>query len=202
MVTGASNDEALARLRALSQAVLEHATGSYPAGLDIYAPVDMACELIRRETGIAIFGGAADDEGMTRLRYAYAELCAAWTTVRFWVDADARGLAMGGKRDRRRHFFTFVAKAYELSTGYYAGLTWTNYSESSDPFAGYFFAMAKIYSQLLPDDMRPGSNQALGKLLKGALSRQWPTRRALERRMPTSSIRARKPSARHRKTLK
>ena len=122
-------------------------------------PVDELCELIEAELGIFIDGDAV------------LQLMGACTAVRFWAWAEREGRNPREIRIRRQRFFTFVVKAYESSRGTRAGLSWDP-TDGSLVFAGKFFAMAQICSEMLPDELRPNGNNALGKVLDRALRRR------------------------------
>jgi hypothetical protein len=101
---------------------------------------------------------------------ARAQLMAAATAVRFWRWADAQARKPSEARIRTRRFFTFVVMAYEIATGWRAGVTW---NEPAGAFEGQFFEMAKICSlAMLPEKLRPESNIALGLVLKRAGKRR------------------------------
>ncbi len=189
----AVDDDAMRRLRSLSLDILAHTVPGRPTDLDVYAPVDAACEIIETEIGISVWWGGVRD--LESLPTAYACLRGAWSAVRFWADADKSGFDPGEKRIRRQRFFTFVAMAYELCTGERASLTWNPKwdpgwgpwdpewnPEAAARVQGNFFKMALVCSMMLPPALHPKTDAALGMTLDRALNRRTVDRMPRKRR--------------------
>ena len=122
-------------------------------------PIEELRELIEAELGIFLDAGAV------------VQLMGALTAVRFWAWAEREGRDPREVRIRRQRFFSFVVMAYESSTGTRAGLGWDR-TDGYHKFGGKFFAMAQICSEMLPYELRPNGNSALGKVLDRALKRR------------------------------
>jgi hypothetical protein len=99
-------------------------------------------------------------------------ICAA-TAVEMWTHIDRDHPAAAERRTRRQRFFTFIARAYELASGFRAGLTWSGNDRSSEAaVTGQFFEFAKIcHDRLLPVGLQAENTIALAKLIERALKR-------------------------------